>query len=83
VQGTGNHVRKNFVRSGYLKLTPDELESLRPENLRGKGSQHLMEIDQAKELSVDHLFEHLSVCRPLHAAGMLLRRGIGKLSHRC
>ena len=31
-------------------------------------------------LAIEHLFERASVARPLHAAGMLLRRGIGRVS---
>src|SRR5215469_7848130 len=34
----------------------------------------------AKALAVTHLFERASVARELHAAGMLLRRGIGRVS---
>jgi hypothetical protein len=34
----------------------------------------------AKALAVSHLFERSSVARELHAGGMLLRRGIGRVS---
>ena len=62
------------------EITPEEIESLKPENIRRKGSRNLLEQEVAKELSVSHLFERRSVKRPLHAAGMLLRRWIGKVS---
>lgn len=32
------------------------------------------------DLAVKHLFEQLSVKRELHVAGMLLRRGIGRVT---
>jgi conjugative relaxase-like TrwC/TraI family protein len=62
------------------EMTPEEIESLGPENIRGKGSRNLLEREIAEESSVSHLFERRSVVRTLHAAGMLLRRGIGKAS---
>ena len=34
----------------------------------------------AKNLAIQHLFERASVARELHAAAMLLRRGIGRVS---
>jgi hypothetical protein len=43
-------------------------------------SENLVEIDSAKDLAIEHLFERSSVARELHAAGMLLRRGIGRVS---
>ncbi len=43
-------------------------------------SENLVEIDSAKDLAIQHLFERSSVARELHAAGMLLRRGIGRVS---
>jgi hypothetical protein len=43
-------------------------------------SETLVEIDSAKDLAIEHLFERSSVVRELHAAGMLLRRGIGRVS---
>ena len=43
-------------------------------------SQNLLESETAKNLAIQHLFERASVARELHAAGMLLRRGIGRVS---
>ena len=60
-------------------MTPYERESLRIANGRG-ASENLVEIDSAKDLAIEHLFERSSVARELHAAGMLLRRGIGRVS---
>ena len=48
-------------------------------NVKGR-SENLVEIDSAKDLAIEHLFERSSVARELHAAGMLLRRGIGRVS---
>jgi hypothetical protein len=43
-------------------------------------SQNLLECVTAKNLAANHLFERASVARELHAAGMLRRRGIGRVS---
>jgi hypothetical protein len=40
----------------------------------------VLEAGEAKELALDHLFESVSVVQELHAAAMLLRRGIGRVS---
>ena len=42
--------------------------------------QNLLESETAKSLAIQHLFERVSVARELHAAAMLLRRGIGRVS---
>ena len=47
---------------------------------RAAPSENLLEADQAKGLALQHLFEGVSVVRELHAAAMLLRRGIGRVS---
>jgi hypothetical protein len=60
-------------------MTSEERESLRIVNVKGR-SENLVEIDSAKDLAIEHLFERSSVARELHAAGMLLRRGIGRVS---
>ena len=61
------------------QMTPNQRESLRMANVKGR-SENLVEIDSAKDLAIEHLFERSSVARELHAAGMLLRRGIGRVS---
>ena len=61
------------------EMTAADLESIRPEAVRGKGNQNLIDVEMAEGLSVDHLFARRSLQRQLHAAGMLLRRGIGKV----
>jgi hypothetical protein len=60
-------------------MTPDQRESLRMANVKG-ASENLVEIDSAKDLAIEHLFGRSSVARELHVAGMLLRRGIGRVS---
>jgi conjugative relaxase-like TrwC/TraI family protein len=62
------------------QMTEEEHASLQTANVRGARSQHLLEPVLAKALAVTHLFERASVARELHAAGMLLRRGIGRVS---
>ncbi len=62
------------------QMTPEERECLQTANVKGGRSQHLLEPVLAKALAVTHLFERSSVVRELHAAGMFLRRGIGRVS---
>ena len=49
-------------------------------SVKGTVSLNLIGGEAAKNLAVEHLFERSSVVRELHAAGMLLRRGIGWVS---
>ena len=46
----------------------------------GRCPKNLLKGPVAKNLALEHLFERASVARELHAAGMLLRRGIGRVS---
>jgi conjugative relaxase-like TrwC/TraI family protein len=62
------------------QMTPEERDSLRLEIVKGARTQNLLEPALAKALAVSHLFERSSIARELHAAGMLLRRGIGRVS---
>src|SRR5271166_5314039 len=62
------------------QMTSEERVSLKVESVKGSASQNLLEGPIAKNLAVEHLFERASVARELHAAGMLLRRGIGRVS---
>ena len=61
-------------------MTSQERESLRPECVKRAPSQNLLDARAAKELAIQHLFEQVSVKRELHVAGMLLRRGIARVS---
>ena len=45
-------------------MTPEERESLRIANVKGV-SENLVEIDSAKDLAIEHLFERSSVAREL------------------
>jgi hypothetical protein len=66
------------------QMTLEERASLSLESVKGSRPrsrpQNLLEPGLAKALAVSHLFERSSVARELHAAGMLLRRGIGRVS---
>ena len=62
------------------QMTPGERASLQAESVKGTVSQNLLEGPVARNLALEHLFERASVARELHAAGMLLRRGIGRVS---
>jgi hypothetical protein len=52
---------------------------LQTRNVKGP-SEGLLEIETAKELTVSHMFERSNKARVLHVAGVLLQRGIGKVS---
>ena len=62
------------------QMTPEERTSLKIENVKGTSAENLLESETAKNLAIQHLFERASVARELHAAAMLLRRGIGRVS---
>jgi len=68
------------LRVWRAEMTPEERASLSTQAVRTKVSEGLLEIDAAKPLAIRHLFERVSITRQLHAAGMLLRRAIGKAS---
>jgi conjugative relaxase-like TrwC/TraI family protein len=63
-----------------VQMTPEERASLKVDSVKGTVSQNLLEGPIAKNLALQHLFERASVARELHAAAMLLRRGIGRVS---
>ena len=62
------------------QMTPEERASLSLESVKAARSENLLEPMLAKALAVTHLFERSSIARELHAAGMLLRRGISRVS---
>jgi AAA domain/TrwC relaxase len=68
------------LRNWRAQMTAEERKSLRPESVKGTRAQNLLEPALAKALAVSHLFERSSIARELHTAGMLLRRGIGRVS---
>ena len=62
------------------QMTPEERDSLRLGSVKGTASENLLVGEAAKDLAIEHLFERASVARELHAAAMLLQRGIGRVS---
>jgi conjugative relaxase-like TrwC/TraI family protein len=60
------------------QMTAEERASLSRDAVQSTVCQGLLELESAKPLAVQHLFERVSVARQLHAAGMLLRRAVGK-----
>jgi conjugative relaxase-like TrwC/TraI family protein len=68
------------LRNWRAQMTAEERKSLQLESVKGTRAQNLLEPALAKALAVSHLFERSSTARELHAAGMLLRRGIGRVS---
>lgn len=60
-------------------MTSDERRSLLPECVKSAASQNLLDTRAAKELAIRHLFEHVSLKRELHVAGMLLKRGLARV----
>jgi AAA domain/TrwC relaxase len=72
--------RQELVAHWQSEMTPQERESLQPERVKSAPSQNLLGVGAAKELAIQHLFEQVSLKRELHIAGMLLRRGIARVS---
>jgi conjugative relaxase-like TrwC/TraI family protein len=72
--------RQELVNHWKGEMTSVELASLRPECVKGAPCLNLLDAHTAMELAVKHLFEHASVNRELHIAGMLLRRGIARVA---
>jgi conjugative relaxase-like TrwC/TraI family protein len=66
------------LRFWRAQMTAEERVSLSRDAVRTAVCQGLLELEAAKPLAVQHLFERVSVARQLHAAGVLLRRAIGK-----
>jgi len=62
------------------QLTPEERASLETLNVKGPRTQELLDRQAAESIAISHLFERSSVARELHAAAMLLRRGLGRVS---
>ena len=60
-------------------MSPGEPASLTSHAARSPPSENLLDADKASQLSIQHLFEHLSIARMLDAAAMRLRRGIGRV----
>src|SRR4029077_18020316 len=69
-----------LVKHWQSEMTSQEREPLRPESVRSAASQNLLDSRAAKKLSVKHLFAQGSLKRELHVSGMLLRRGIARVS---
>jgi AAA domain len=61
------------------QMTPEECESLSLSNLKATQNQDLLDRQAAETIAISHLFERFSVARELHAAAMLLRRGLCKV----
>jgi hypothetical protein len=72
--------RQELVAHWQSVMTPEEREPLRPGCVKNARSENLLGAGAAKELALQHLFEQVSLKRELHIAGMLLRRGIARVS---
>jgi len=72
--------RQELVSHWKGEMTLVELASLRPACVKSAPCLNLLDAHTAMELAVKHLFEHVSLKRELHIAGMLLRRGIARVS---
>jgi AAA domain len=71
--------RQELVTHWKGEMTLVELASLRPECVKSAPCLNLLDAHTAMELAVKHVFEHVSLKRELHIAGMLLRRGIARV----
>ena len=72
--------RQELVNHWKEEMTLVDLASLRPECVKGAPCLNLLDAHIAMKLAVKHLFEQVSLKRELHVAGMLLRRGIARVS---
>src|SRR6202007_528241 len=61
-------------------ISQQPLASSETSHRKQRRSQNLLGAGSAKELAIQHLFEQVSLKRELHIAGMLLRRGIARVS---
>jgi uncharacterized protein YdbL (DUF1318 family) len=68
------------LRVWRAEMTAEGRASLSREAVRAKASEGLLELDAARPLAIQHLFERVSVARQLHVAGMLLRRAVGRVT---
>jgi hypothetical protein len=71
--------RQELLTHWQNEMTAQELASLRPEYVKGAPSRNLLDAGTAKDVAIQHLFEHVSLKRELHIAGMLLRRGLARV----
>ena len=67
------------LRNWREQMTVEERASLSGFAVKNGAAENLLEPESAKDLAIEHLFERTSIARELHAAGMLLQRGIGKV----
>ena len=72
--------RQELVTHWKGEMTLVDMASLWPECVKSAPCLNLLDAHTAMELAVKHLFEHVSLKRELHIAGMLLRRGIARVS---
>jgi conjugative relaxase-like TrwC/TraI family protein len=79
-KNVGSLAPEEQLAAWRAQMTPEERASLKVESVKGAVSQNLLEGLVAKNLALQHLFERASLARELHAAAMLLRRGIGRVS---
>lgn len=73
--------QEELVASWMSQMTVAELRSLRPESVRGP-SLNLLDVELAKEQTIEHAFAHVSVKRDRHVEALLLRRGLGRVLFR-
>src|SRR3984957_5139870 len=71
--------RQELVTHWKREMTLVELASLRPTCVKSTPCLNLLDAHTAMDLAVKHAFEHVSLKRELHIAGMLLRRGIARV----
>ena len=71
--------REELLAHWQSEMTSQERQSLQHERVKGAASQNLLDARAAKDLATKHLFEHVSLKRELHIAGMLLRRGLARV----
>jgi conjugative relaxase-like TrwC/TraI family protein len=71
--------REDLARYWWEQMTPEEQRSVGMQKVRSVAHQNLLDALAAKERTIGHLFEQVSLKRELHIAAELLKWGVGKV----
>lgn len=71
--------REDLARHWWEQMTAEEQRSVSLQEIRSMAHQNLLEAIEAKERTIGHAFEQVSLKRELHLAAELLKWGVGKV----
>jgi conjugative relaxase-like TrwC/TraI family protein len=71
--------REDLTRYWWEQMSPEEQRSVSLHEIRSVAHMNLLDAIQAKELTIGHAFEQVSLKRELHLAAELLKWGVGKV----